>query len=53
VPVHKQELYAGLGYSERSFPESERASRDVLSLPIHPGLMMQDLETIVQAVSDL
>ncbi|HVG00306.1 MAG TPA: DegT/DnrJ/EryC1/StrS family aminotransferase [Chloroflexia bacterium] len=52
VPVHQQQFYTGQGYSG-SFPESERAAREVLSLPIHPGLSRQDLDTIIDAVRDL
>jgi dTDP-4-amino-4,6-dideoxygalactose transaminase len=52
VPVHQQQVYVEQGYSG-SFPESERASREVLSLPVHPGLSQQDLETIVDAVRNL
>lgn len=50
VPVHKQQLYRDLGYDDQSFPESEKAAEQVLSLPVHPGLTRQDLETIVAAV---
>lgn len=53
VPVHKQKLYAELGYNDESYPESERAALEVLSLPIHPGLSQSDLETIVEAVRSL
>ena len=52
VPVHQQQFYTEQGYGG-SFPESERAAREVLSLPIHPGLSRQDLDTIVDAVRDL
>src|SRR5436190_11927399 len=50
VPVHKQQLYMGMGYGTQSFPEAEKASKQVLSLPVHPALSQQDLETIVEAV---
>lgn len=53
VPVHQQELYKDLGYGNQSFPESEQAAKQVLSLPIHPALSQQDLETIVSAVKAL
>lgn len=53
VPVHEQQIYLDLGYGGQSFPESERAAKEVLSLPIHPGLTRQDLETIVEAVNAL
>ena len=50
VPVHRQQLYRDMGYIPEGFPESERAAEQVLSLPIHPGLSQEDLETIVAAV---
>ena len=34
-------------------PETERAAREVLSLPVHPSLSQDDLERIVQAVNTL
>ena len=53
VPVHEQQLYREMGYGDRRFPESERAAKQVLSLPVHPGLSQSDLETIVQAVNSV
>jgi dTDP-4-amino-4,6-dideoxygalactose transaminase len=50
VPVHRQQLYREMGYSSEGFQESEKAAQEVLSLPIHPGLSQQDLETIVASV---
>lgn len=32
-------------------PETERAAREVLSLPVHPALTERDLETVVDAVN--
>ena len=52
VPVHKQKFYIEeLGY-QQAFPESERAAQEVLSLPVHPGLSLQDLETIIARVNE-
>jgi UDP-2-acetamido-2-deoxy-ribo-hexuluronate aminotransferase len=34
VPLHLQEAYRHLGYGEGAFPESEAASREILSLPM-------------------
>ena len=36
--LHEQPVYAPLGYRWGSFPLAERASREVLSLPMHPFL---------------
>jgi perosamine synthetase len=52
VPVHQQRFYRGMGYG-LTLPEAERAAREVLSLPVHPGLSLADLETIVEEVNEL
>jgi len=36
-----------------TFPEAEKAAQEVLSLPVHPGLSDEDLETIAAAVNEL
>ena len=52
VPIHQQTYYVEhLGYNV-SMPESEKAAAEVLSLPVHPGLTPNDLETIVKAVNE-
>ena len=52
VPIHKQTYYTQeLGYEVR-LPEAERAADEVLSLPVHPALSREDLETIVGAVNN-
>jgi dTDP-4-amino-4,6-dideoxygalactose transaminase len=51
VPIHQQTFYVkDLGYKQ-SLPETERASQEVLSLPVHPALSSADLETIVATVN--
>ena len=52
VPVHQQQFYQDMGYN-LTLPEAEQAAQEVLSLPIHPGLSLEDLETIADAVNDL
>jgi len=52
LPVHKQRVYVERGY-DGTFPEAERAAKEVLSLPVHAGLSSADLETIVAAVNEL
>ena len=52
VPIHQQTFYVReLGY-KMSLPETERAAGEVLSLPVHPGLSADDLQTIVTAVNE-
>lgn len=52
VPVHLQPCYANLGLKEGSLPEAERASREVLALPIYPDLTHDQQEAVVAAVAD-
>jgi perosamine synthetase len=49
-PIHHQPFYQSLGYRD-VLPEAEAASRQVLSLPIHPDLSQTDLDRIVAAVN--
>jgi dTDP-4-amino-4,6-dideoxygalactose transaminase len=50
APIPHQPSYQRLGYGE-ILPESERASREVMSLPVHPTLTEEDLDRVVEAVS--
>jgi len=52
LPIHKQPLYISMGYDDQ-LPEAERATQEVLSLPVHPALSREDLDTIVEAVASL
>ncbi|MER3413960.1 MAG: transcriptional regulator [Armatimonadota bacterium] len=44
VPLHLQPPYQFLGYKEGDFPETERACREVLSLPIQAHLTTDQVE---------
>jgi dTDP-4-amino-4,6-dideoxygalactose transaminase len=50
VPLHLQRAYARLGGREGQFPISERAAREILSLPMYPGLRPDQVRRVVDAV---
>lgn len=47
---HEQPVFEYLGYEYGDFPESEKASREVMSLPIHPFLTLSDLEKVSKEI---
>ena len=48
--LHEQPVFSKLGYSLGDFPESEKASREVLSLPMHPFLLPEQQDQVVGAL---
>lgn len=48
--LHEQPVFASCGYAWGRFPESERASREVLSLPMHPFLTDAQQDQVVAAL---
>jgi perosamine synthetase len=52
LPIHKQPLYQNLGYDDH-LPNSEKAAREVLSLPVHPSLTKEDLKNVVRAIQGI
>jgi len=50
IPLHLQQCFAYLGYKQGAFPESERASQEVLSLPVYPELTQSQQDEVIAAV---
>ena len=52
VPLHLQPLYASLGGKPGDLRVSERASREVLSIPIYPEMTEAQIERVAAAVKE-
>jgi dTDP-4-amino-4,6-dideoxygalactose transaminase len=50
LPLHLQRCFHYLGHKEGAFPESERAAKSTLALPVFPGLKPEQQEYVVHEI---
>jgi dTDP-4-amino-4,6-dideoxygalactose transaminase len=50
LPLHQQVCFRDLGYREGDFPESEKAAREVLALPVHSALADEDVDYVCRQI---
>jgi dTDP-4-amino-4,6-dideoxygalactose transaminase len=53
VPAHLSPAYSGLGHGRGSFPVTERLSKELLSLPLFPGITEHEIDRVVGAIRSL
>jgi dTDP-4-amino-4,6-dideoxygalactose transaminase len=51
LSLHQQVCFKDLGYLQGNFPESEKAAREVLALPIHSALSKEDVEYVCRKIA--
>jgi len=52
LPLHLQKIYGSLGYGQGDLPVAEKASREVLSLPIYPELAEDKVELVAREINN-
>ncbi|MBL8891393.1 MAG: DegT/DnrJ/EryC1/StrS family aminotransferase [Planctomycetaceae bacterium] len=52
IPLNRQRCFASLGYAEGSLPHTELACREVLSLPVFPGLTHAEQDRVVAVLHE-
>jgi dTDP-4-amino-4,6-dideoxygalactose transaminase len=52
IPLHLQPVYQSLAYLKGQLPQAEKASRQVLSLPMFPGITGEEQEQVAYSLKD-
>lgn len=52
IPLHLQEGYQSYGFKEGDLPETEQASKEVLSLPIHSEMNEEIIQSVTDAIKE-
>lgn len=51
MPLHRQEPYRNLGHGDAEFPQSVKAAREVISLPLYPEMPLSHVECVCDVIN--
>lgn len=51
IPIHLQPVGRALGYKEGDFPVAERQARRILSLPLYPEMVDEEIDLVIESVA--
>ena len=52
IPMHLQECYSDLGFSEGDFPIAEEISKTELSIPMYYGMTDEEIDYVINAINE-
>jgi dTDP-4-amino-4,6-dideoxygalactose transaminase len=53
IPCHLQPAFTDLGYQIGDFPQAEKQAKQILSLPMYPGLSHSQVKEVVAALASI
>ncbi len=53
IPCHLQPAFSNLGYKMGDFPHSETLAKQILSLPMYPGLTSSQVKEVVAVIASI
>ncbi|MGI2902007.1 DegT/DnrJ/EryC1/StrS family aminotransferase [Tolypothrix sp. VBCCA 56010] len=53
IPCHLQPAFTDLGYQVGDFPQAEKQAKQILSLPMYPGLSHSQVKEVVAALASI
>ena len=52
IPIHFQPVFKNLGYKAGDFPKTEKYSKEILSLPIFPGMKPEEVKYVCDSIKE-
>ena len=52
-PIHTMSAYSYLGYKEGDLPETEKAAKEIFSLPMYPSLSFEEQSYVIDVIREI